>query len=241
MPDLLSTRNATFRLLPLGDTALTVEFGNVIDPALNQQVIAFADVVRRAKWSGVLDVVPTYRSVTIHVDPLQLDVTTLSDRVREISAQALRESAVQSRTHHIPIIYGGEWGPDLEGVADFAKLSLAETIRLHCSVSYRVYMLGFSPGFPYMGIVPERIAMPRLATPRLAVPAGSVGIADTQTGIYPIATPGGWRLIGRTPIQLYRPGSGVPFLIKPGDWVRFEPITVQDFNRLLLAHHAETH
>ena len=162
-------------------------------------------------------------------------------KLLRISAQALRESAVKSRTHHIPIIYGGEWGPDLEGVADFAKLSLAETIRLHCSVSYRVYMLGFSPGFPYMGIVPERIAMPRLATPRLAVPAGSVGIADTQTGIYPIGTPGGWRLIGRTPIQLYRPGSGVPFLIKPGDWVRFEPITVQDFNRLLLAHHAETH
>ncbi|WP_455244741.1 5-oxoprolinase subunit PxpB [Petrachloros mirabilis] len=241
MPDSLSKRKSVFRLLLLGDTAITAEFGNVIDPSLNEQVVAFADVVRRANWHGVLDVVPTYRSVTIHIDPLLLHVTTLSNRLRKVSKQMIRQATVGGRTHQIPILYGGEWGPDLEAVADFAKLSLADTIRLHCSVQYRVYMLGFSPGFPYLGIVHERIAMPRLATPRLTVPAGSVGIADNQTGIYPSTTPAGWRLIGRTPIQLYRPGNSVPFLFNPGDTVKFEPITAQAFDRLLLAGHAETH
>ncbi|HSC57131.1 MAG TPA: 5-oxoprolinase subunit PxpB, partial [Nitrospira sp.] len=122
-----------------------------------------------------------------------------------------------------------------------AKLSAADVIRLHASVLYRVYMLGFSPGFPYLGLVPEPLAMPRLPTPRITVPAGSVGIAGTQTGIYPISTPGGWRLIGRTPIALYRPHSATPFLLNPGDLVRFEPIEQQEFDRLRRETHDDTH
>jgi KipI family sensor histidine kinase inhibitor len=128
--------------------------------------------------------------------------------------------------------YGGESGPDLEDVASFGNLSIAEAIRLHSSVTYRVYMLGFSPGFPYLGSVPAPIAMPRLITPRSKVLAGSVGIAGRQTGIYPTATPGGWRLIGRTPTALYRPTKARPFLLSPGDLVRFEPITREEFNSL---------
>lgn len=218
-----------FRLLPLGDAALTVEFGNEIEPALNAQVIAFADTVRAQMWEGVLDVVPTYRSITIHVDPLCLDVSTLSDRLLQLS-HAVSHHATSWRQHTIPVLYGGEWGPDLEEVAAFANMSVPDAIRLHASILYRVYMLGFSPGFPYLGSVPAPLTMSRLATPRTSVPAGSVGIAGSQTGIYPTATPGGWRVIGRTPVALYRPNSSTPFLLSPGDMV---------FQRLRRDDHAD--
>jgi len=230
-----------FRLLPLGDAAITVEFGNAIDPVVNARVIAFAETLRAQRWDGVADVVPAYRSVTVHVDPLRMDVTTLSHRLVHLSHNASQHISPAGTPRIIPVVYGGEWGPDLEDVAALAKMSSAEAIRLHSSVLYRVYMLGFSPGFPYLGLVPEPLAVPRLATPRTTVPAGSVGIADTQTGIYPIATPGGWRLIGRTPIELYRPGRTRPFLFGPGDMVRFEPITVQEFDRLLRERDADQH
>jgi inhibitor of KinA len=230
-----------FRILPLGDAALTIEFGQEIDPALNERVIAFAETVRIQRWDGVLDVVPTYCSVTIHVDPLCLDLDTLSNRLLQLPKPPQR-SAASGRQHRIPVLYGGDWGPDLDDVASFAKLSVADVIRLHASVQYRVYMLGFSPGFPYLGLVPEPIAMPRLPTPRISVPAGSVGIAGTQTGIYPIATPGGWRLIGRTPVALYRrENSATQFLLHPGDLVRFEPIGTHEFERLRRDTHDDAH
>ena len=230
-----------FRLLPLGDAALTVEFGDEIDPAVNARVIAFAETLRAQRWEGVLDVVPTYRSVTIHVDPLSLGLNTLTDRLREIPHTGSPHTTSSGRHHTIPVLYGGEWGPDLDDVAAFAKLSAADVIRLHSSVLYRVYMLGFSPGFPYLGSVPDPLAMPRLATPRTTVPAGSVGIAGNQTGIYPTSTPGGWRLIGRTPLTLYRANSSKPFLLNPGDVVRFEPIGPQEFDRLQREPHDEAH
>lgn len=222
----------TFRLLPLGDAAITVEFGNKVDPALNERVIAFADCLRAQGWPGLLDIVPTYRSVTIHVDPLCLDVMTLSDRLLQLCPTFSQPRTSSGTQHRIPVSYGGEWGPDLEDVAAFANLSVTEVIRLHASAQYRVYMLGFSPGFPYLGTVPEPLAMPRLATPRTTVPAGSVGIAGSQTGIYPTSTPGGWRVIGRTPVALYRPANSKPFLLSPGDLVRFEPIGSEEFDRL---------
>lgn len=231
---------ADVRILPLGDAALTIEFGEEIDPALNERVIAFAETVRAQTWEGVLDIVPTYRSVTIHVDPLCVDLDTLRSRLLQLSKTA-QHGIRSGRQHRIPVLYGGEAGPDLQDVAAFAKLSAAEVIRLHASVVYRVYMLGFSPGFPYLGLVPELLAMPRLPTPRVTVPAGSVGIAGTQTGIYPISTPGGWRLIGRTPIALYRPHSATPFLLDPGDLVRFEPIEQPEFDRLRREAHDDTH
>ncbi len=231
---------ADFRILPLGDAALTIEFGEEIDPALNERVIAFAETVRAQTWEGVLDIVPTYRSVTIHVEPLCVDLDTLTSRLLQLPKTA--QHVIRSgRQHRIPVLYGREGGPDLQDVAVFAKLSAAEFIRLHASVLYRVYMLGFSPGFPYLGLVPKPLAMPRLPTPRVTVPAGSVGIAGTQTGIYPISTPGGWRLIGRTPIALYRPHSATPFLLDPGDLVQFEPIEQPEFDRLRREAHDDTH
>ena len=231
------THSAT-RIMMLGDAALTVEFGRTIDPAVNEQVIAFAELVRAQRWPGVLDIVPTYRSLTIHIDPLRSDLSALSDLVRSLSVSGTA-GRISGREHRIPVLYGGEWGPDLEDVANFAGLSVTEAIRLHHSMPYRVYMLGFSPGFPYLGLVPAPIAMPRLETPRMTVPAGSIGIAGNQTGIYPNSTPGGWRLIGRTPVALYRPQSSSPFLLNPGDTVRFEPIEPEQFARMSRIEYAD--
>ncbi len=227
-----TTRNG-FTMLPLGDAAVTVEFGREIAPHLNDRALAFAQAVRMQHWEGVLDVVPAYASVSIHVDPLRLPISILSLRLQDVSYNL--KAPLSGRTHRIPVLYGGEWGPDLDDVAAFAQQSLADTIRLHHAYVYRVYMLGFSLGFPYMGLVPDSIAIPRLATPRTVVPAGSVGIAESQTGIYPSATPGGWRIIGRTPVTLYQPASSQPFLFSPGDRVEFYPIDADEFARMAYA------
>ena len=224
--------NSTFRILPLGDAALTIEFGNEINPEINSRVVAFATTVFDQHWQGIYDIVPTYRSVTVHFDPLQWDSATLAKRLKTLPRREPGQAEPQGILHEIPVLYGGEWGQDLEEVATFAGLQPAEAIALHASVPYRVYMLGFSPGFPYLGLVPEQLAMPRRTTPRTKVPAGSVGIADRQTGIYPTATPGGWRLIGRTPISMYRKTRTNPFLLKPGDRVRFKPIVRDEFDQL---------
>ncbi len=229
----------TCRLLPLGDAALTVEFGRAIDPLLSARVLAFAGAVRAQAWPGVLDVVPTYAAATVHVDPLRLPVEALMERVRGLLTVGLDGAVAAGARHRIPVLYGGEWGPDLAEVAAFAELSEAAAVALHTSVSYRVYMLGFSPGFPYMGTVPEPIAMPRLSTPRTSVPAGSIGIAGNQTGIYPISTPGGWRIIGRTPLRLFRRKQAQPFLLRPGDVVTFEPVVEREYDRLERASDAD--
>lgn len=219
-------------IVPLGDSAITIEFGNEINPETNTRVVAFAQMVRAQGWSGILDVVPTYRSVTVHFDPLQWDSAMLAKRLKTLPRREPGRAELQGILHKIPVLYGGEWGPDLEAVATFAGLQPDEAIALHASIQYRVYLLGFSPGFPYLGLVPERLAMPRRSTPRTTVPVGSVGIADHQTGIYPSAMPGGWQLIGRTPIAMYRKSRADPFLLKPGDIVQFNPIDRHEFDRL---------
>lgn len=222
----------TFRLVPLGDSAITVEFGDEIDPTINASAVAFAQAVVDHRWNGILDVVPTYRSVTIYYDALQWKSAALVDKLKTLPRRLPNDHEWQGTLHEIPVLYGGEYGPDLSDVAAFARLSPTQAVTLHASIRYRVYMLGFSPGFPYLGLVPERLAMPRLATPRAKVQAGSLGIADRQTGIYPTTTPGGWRLIGRTPIRLYHKAGGNPFLLKAGDLVLFKPIDRAEFDRL---------
>ena len=224
------TFTETFRMVPLGDSAITVEFGDEIDPRINACVVAFAKTVRDQGWRGIYDVVPTYRSITVYFDPLHWDSNALTERLKTLPRPGTSDTISQGTLHQIPVLYGDEWGPDLEEVAAFAGLPPAHAIALHASIRYRIYMLGFSPGFPYLGLVPERLAMPRLPTPRTRVPAGSVGIADRQTGIYPTATPGGWRLIGRTPIAVYRKTGPNPFLLKPGDLVQFRPIDRDEFD-----------
>ncbi len=230
-----------FRILPLGDSALTIEFGNEIDPQINAQVVAFANTIVGQQWDGILDVVPTFRSVTVFFDPFQMDSAELTKKLTRLPRPGKNHSALIGTIHEIPVLYGGEYGPDLEDVAAFADLPPAEVAALHASMTYRVYMLGFSPGFPYLGLVPEQLAMPRRPTPRTKVPAGSIGIADRQTGIYPTTTPGGWQLIGRTPLDIYRKTRSDPFLLKPGDLVRFRPIDRDDFDRLRHDNHHAVH
>jgi len=221
------------RYLPLGDTALTVEFGDVISLEVNRKVIALNEAVGKAGITGVVELVPTYRSLLIRYDPAKTSHEQLVSQIKEIE-KALEEKPIEAQTRRlvVPVVYGGNCGPDLKFVAEYHGLTEEQVVKLHSGKEYRVYMIGFVAGFPYLGDVPEEIATPRLETPRLKVPAGSVGIAERQTGIYPCEAPGGWRIIGRTPIKLFDPQWHPPALLKPGDTVRFKPISEQEFKSI---------
>jgi len=208
------------QVVMLGDSCVAVHLAAAIDPAVNERCIALAAALERLSLRGVRDVVPTYNSVTVHFDPLMTDGRALSVELGRLAEAAPKPDA-DLRTLEIPVTYGGASGPDLVAVAEFAKCSEADVVRLHTQTSYRVYMLGFLPGFAYMGSVDARIAMPRLETPRMRVAAGSVGIAGEQTGIYPCDTPGGWRIVGRTTTRVFDASRAEPFLLKAGDHVKF--------------------
>jgi inhibitor of KinA len=223
-----------YRIVPAGDSALIVEFEERIDAAVNARAIACAAAIQRASLAGVRDVVPTYRSVAIYFDPLRTDSDALMERVAHEAEHTVAPGGTPPAPVRIPVCYGGEFGPDLHAVASFAHLSPDEVVRVHTGAVYRVFMLGFVPGFAYLGLVDERIAMPRHPTPRIRVPAGAVGIAGVQTGVYPSETPGGWQLIGRTPVRPFDPERGQPFLMKAGDAVEFYSIDRAEFDRLRL-------
>jgi KipI family sensor histidine kinase inhibitor len=209
------------RLVRAGDAALIVELGEDIDVAVNARAIGLAARIEAAALAGVRDVVPTYRSVAVHFDPLRTDVNTLTSRLEAEIARSAMIATVSGTPVRIPVCYGGEFGPDLAEVAASAGMSEADVIALHAGATYRVFMMGFLPGFAYLGTVDERIAVPRRLTPRVHVPAGSVGIARRQTGIYPVDGPGGWQLVGRTPHRVFDPERTEPFLLKAGDEVQF--------------------
>ena len=220
-----------YRIVPAGDSALIVEFEERIDPAVNAKTIACAEAIQSAAISGVRDIVPTYRSVAVYFDPLRTDTDALVERIAhdaEASVPAEHSSRAPIR---IPVCYGGDLCPDLAHVAASANQPEEEVVRLHSSAIYRVFMLGFVPGFAYLGLVDQRIAMPRHATPRVRVPVGSIGIAGVQTGIYPAETPGGWQLIGRTPVKPFDPARADPFLMKAGDAVQFYTIDRAEYDR----------
>jgi len=223
------TRSASkhVRISEAGDSALLLELDEVINVSVNAQAIAVAAAMRRSGLSGIRDVLPTYRSVAVHFDPLTLDVETVRETLTR-AADTPPESG-EGRTVVIPVQYGGEMGPDLAAVAAFAGITPDEVVSRHAGARYRVFMLGFLPGFTYMGTVDETIAMPRHATPRLKVPAGSVGIAGRQTGVYPRESPGGWQIIGRTPLKLFDVQREQPALLNAGDTVKFYPITLKEF------------
>jgi inhibitor of KinA len=213
-----------FRIVPAGDSAVVVEFADVVDVATSDRVIAVARRIRAAKLPGVRDVVPTYRSAAVYFDPLKTDVRELRARLESDSPDPVVGAVRERSPIRIPVSYGGGAGPDLDEVAAFAGIDRRMVIALHCAPTYQVFMLGFLPGFAYMGSVDERIAAPRLATPRVRVPAGSVAIAGTQTGIYPVDGPGGWRLIGQTVVKPFDADRADPFLFEAGDRVQFYPI-----------------
>jgi KipI family sensor histidine kinase inhibitor len=220
------------RIVAAGDSAIVVEFEALIDPAVNAQAIALAEAVQAAGVAGVRDIVPTYRSVAIHFDPLRTDINALTGHVDRALASGGSAPRASRSPIRIPVCYGGEFGPDLQAVAAYAGCSEQTVVLAHTASTYRVFMLGFVPGFAYLGIVDQRIAMPRHAVPRVRVPARSVAIAGVQTGIYPSETPGGWQLIGRTPLRPFEPDRPEPFLMKAGDAVQFYAIDRAEYERL---------
>jgi inhibitor of KinA len=221
----------TARVVPAGDAMFLVEYAEVVDHAVNARVMALAARVRAARIRGLRDVVPTYRSVAIYFEPLKTDQVALRSLLEQEAEAVVPAVDFAPAEVRIPVCYDADLGPDLQEIAEQAHLTADEVVRLHAARTYRVFMLGFAPGFAYLGVVDPRIVAPRLSTPRLRVPAGSVGIAGEQTGIYPMETPGGWRLIGRTPLKPFDPRRPTPFLLGPGDAVRFYPIERRTFDR----------
>lgn len=211
-------------LKPLGDSALLVELGDEINPALNQRVHALNTLLQTKAITGILETIPAYSTLLIHYDPLILTFDQITHWVRDKMTQLNDSFHRTPRRLEVPLRYGGASGPDLETVAASKNISPADVIRIHSQREYTVYMMGFTPGFPYMGSLDERIIMPRLQTPRTLTRAGTVAIAASQTGIYPLDSPGGWHLIGWTPLKLFDPISETPFLFSPGDVVKFIPI-----------------
>ena len=218
----------TVRFLSAGDRALVVEFGEHVDRALSDDVLRLDASLRVSGLAGVVETVPTFRSVMVHYDPM---VTSCADLERSIAGQLDRRSGPRSDATlwRVPVCYEGEFAPDLADVARLTGTTVSEVAALHSGVHYHVYMIGFLPGFPYLGDLPPQLALPRRADPRLRVPAGSVSIATNLTAIYPYESPGGWHLIGATPIRLFDPERPRPALLAPGDMVRFEPIDPVSF------------
>ncbi|WP_308540363.1 5-oxoprolinase subunit PxpB [uncultured Murdochiella sp.] len=214
------------RFLPMGDCALVMEFANEISKEVNARIRQTTKAIE--KIEGVIEVLPTYRSITIFYRPDQIAYDELVTKLQTIK-EGNEEGDSLSRRIEIPTVYGGEYGPDLAYVAQHASLSEEEVIRIHTGTDYLVYMLGFSPGFTYLGGLDERIATPRLESPRVKIPAGSVGIAGSQTGMYPSESPGGWQLIGRTPLKLYDPAKEPPVFIQAGDYIRYVAITESEY------------
>jgi len=217
------------RFLPVGDRALSVELGDSISEVTNRRVHNLSREILRLGTRGVLDVVPTYRSLMGYYDPRSIPYADLTSRLAEMADSLGEGETVAPRLVEIPAVYGGEYGPDIGAVADHNGVSEAEVIAIPSRTDYLVYMLGFLPGFPYLGGMSERIATPRLQTPRPSIPAGSVAIAERQTGIYPVESPGGWRIIGRTPIRLFDPGREPPVQIEPGDYLRFVSVDESEY------------
>jgi inhibitor of KinA len=217
------------RIFPLGDSALTVEFGRTISEELNKKAIALANRLDTESFPGFVEAVPAYASTSIFYDPVKVrnecsGFETAFATIKNFAEIALTKidtlDTETSRSHKIPVVFDG---PDFDDVAKFAGLTADAVVELFIARSYRVYMLGFLPGFTYMGEVDERIAMPRKDSPRTSVPKGSIGLAGKQTGIYSLPSPGGWQLIGRTDVEMFTPNDASPTLMNPGDEVRFIP------------------
>lgn len=233
---------------PLGDSAILIQLDTKISSNIHRQITALTDCIEINPFPGFIECVPAYTSVTVFYNPLlvykhikkenqfiqnsDISITPyqfVKHKISEIIQQTKDLTNYIPRIVEIPVCYGGNLGPDLEFVANHNKLSVDDVVEIHSSGQYLVYMIGFAPGFPYLGGMSEKIAAPRQTSPRLRIPAGSVGIAGLQTGVYPISTPGGWQLIGQTPIKLFRPYDPSPSLLQSGDIVKFAPITLEEY------------
>lgn len=220
------------RYLPFGDSALLIELGDAIDLETNSRVIALNDALLKTDMQGIEELVPTYRSLLVRYDAQKTSYEKLVDHAKDVEKALSLNTRQEGRRVVVPVVYGGEYGPDLGYVAKTHGLTEEQVIKLHAGKPYRVYMIGFIAGFPYLGEVVDEIATPRLETPRLKVPAGSVGIAEKQTGVYPCEAPGGWQIVGRTTIRLFNPTNEPPALLKAGDSVKFEPVSEKEYSDL---------
>ena len=222
------------RFLFSGDSALVIEFGNEISVDINKKIRKMMDDIKKENIDGIVELVPTYCSLLINYDVLKIDYSTLVEKLKTFLNNNLETAEGEEVTLvEIPTLYNDEFGPDLSYVAEYNKLSKEEVIKTHTGTDYLVYMLGFMPGFTYLGGMSEKIATPRLESPRLQIYPGSVGIAGKQTGMYPSMSPGGWRIIGRTPLKLYNPDSDTPVYISSGDYVRYVSISEEEYNEIL--------
>lgn len=212
-----------------GDRGLLVEYGDAIHPEIHLKVRSMTIALEKAGPAGVIEVIPTYRSIIVIYDPSATNASRLKESVLFLEERLAQIEIPPPKTVEIPVCYGGELGPDMEFVAKAHHLTPKDVIRLHSEPEYQVYMIGFTPGFPFLGGLRRELHTPRLETPRTRVPAGSVGIANAQTGIYSIDSPGGWQLIGRTPLKVFDPQRQNPFLLQAGDLLKFKPISLEAY------------
>ena len=213
----------------MGDRGLLLEFGDEISREINEKVRRMALAIQAETIEGIIETVPTYRSLLIIYNPVILPMEDLKERLKRMEKGLQQTPLSEPKLTRIPVVYGGIYGPDLEGVAKYLHVSPEEVAQLHCSKPYLIYMIGFMPGYPYMGELPQALVTPRLKTPRLLVPKGSVAIAQRQTGIYSMESPGGWQILGRTPVELFHPEKDPPALLQMGDFVQFYQISEKEF------------
>ena len=220
---------------PLGDAAIVVQFGDKISKDINLQILAVAAWLDEYTFEGFVEYVPAFTSITIYYEPWVINYDKMTLLLQEMF-ENMADAEVQKPVGllNIPVYYGGEMGPDLEFVAAHHHIGIDEVIAMHTAPEYLVYMIGFAPGFPYLGGMDERIATPRKESPRSKIPKGSVGIAGSQTGVYPMETPGGWQIIGQTPLELFDIGKEEPALLKAGDRVRFSAVTEKEWTKIKL-------
>lgn len=222
----------SLQIIPAGDSGILVKLGNEITEGINRKVHKLHHILEDAEMDGIVEMVPAYSDLLILYDPLILSFNKLEEKIQQAVDQPKKIKKGNQRLIEIPTCYEDEYGADLNEVAEHTGLSVKEIIKIHSDTEYLVYMLGFTPGFSYLGGMDERIACPRKKIPRQDIPAGSVGIADKQTGIYPIESPGGWQLIGRTPLKLFDANAEENFLCQAGDKLKFVPISKSEFKAL---------
>ncbi len=218
-----------FEIRLAGDCAVSLVFGDEISEQVNNRVSSLRKIIESDALNGITGCIPTYRALLIRYNPLALRYADLVAYLEDCAHRMEGGTASSAMVYVIPVYYGDAYGPDLENVMSVNGLTGAEVIDIHTSADYRIYMLGFTPGFPYLGGMDERIATPRLKQPRTKISAGSVGIAGSQTGIYPIDSPGGWQIIGRTPLKLFDMTSKSPFLLEAGNYIRFKTVDLQTY------------